>query len=381
MNKEVARRVTEEEPLQEKPAKEEPVQEGAAKEEPVQEEASQEEAVQEEAVQGEPAQEEELSEEGAETSVLQEGLKGQDEGSFPWLAAGLLLLAAAAVAVCAAVLMRRKKRTEPEGCYGQPAGPGGQGEHTALQDGGRRVAQVGKVHHIGKRKSQQDSFGVTPAGDGVFAVVADGMGGLADGDKVSQKIVMTMLQDAAKVRPGQQENILFEAVAHVNREVNAMLGSAGQYKSGSTLVAVLAGKDGLHWISVGDSRIYLYRNRHLIQLNQEHNYETELLIQAVNGEISFEEARMHPKRQGLTSFIGMGELKYVDGSRRRIALERGDKLLLMSDGVYNTLPEEEMGRILEEAGDVQAAAAAFESRILECQKPKQDNFTAVILEA
>ena len=77
----------------------------------------------------------------------------------------------------------------------------------------------------------------------------------------------------------------------------------------------------------------------------------------------------------------MGELKYVDGSRRRIALERGDKLLLMSDGVYNTLPEEEMGRILEEAGDVQAAAAAFESRILECQKPKQDNFTAVILEA
>ena len=46
MNKEVARRVTEEEPLQEKPAKEEPVQEGAAKEEPVQEEASQEEAVQ-----------------------------------------------------------------------------------------------------------------------------------------------------------------------------------------------------------------------------------------------------------------------------------------------------------------------------------------------
>ncbi len=325
-----------------------------------------------------PAEEEMTSEEGAETSVLQEGLKGQDEGGFPWLAAGLLLLAAAAAAVCAVLFLRRKKRPEPEETSGPAAA---QEESPTVSGGSRRTVRIGKVHNIGQRKSQQDSFGVTQAGDGLLAVVADGMGGLADGDKVSQKIVMTMLQDAARIRPGQQENVLFEAVGHANREINAMLGSAGQYKSGSTLVAVLTGREGFHWISVGDSRIYLYRNRHLIQLNREHNYETELLAQAVNGEISFEEVRTHPKRQGLTSFIGMGELKYVDGSRRRIALERGDKLLLMSDGVYNTLSEEDMGRILEETEDVQEAAAIFEKRILEIQKAKQDNFTAVILEA
>lgn len=239
--------------------------------------------------------------------------------------------------------------------------------------------QIGKIHHVGRRSAQQDSLGVTDLPDGVFAVVADGMGGLKDGDKVSQTIVMTMLQEISAQTAQSAAGRLFGMVAGANDTVNRMLGVQSQYTSGSTVVAVLAGQGWFEWISVGDSRICLYRGGRLIQLNREHNYESELLWQAVNGEISFAEAWENPKRKSLTSFIGMGKLKYIDGSTRPVKTAEGDCVLLMSDGVFNTLSDEEICTILQNVPDPQQAAEVMEERILAYDRPKQDNFTAVIL--
>lgn len=241
------------------------------------------------------------------------------------------------------------------------------------------TVQIGKVHNIGKRNQQQDSLGVTDTAEGVFAVVADGMGGLSNGDKVSQTVVMTMLQDIAHQANNSGTQRLFEMVSHANDTINRMLGVQSQYVSGSTVIAVLTGRDSFEWVSVGDSRICLYRGGRLIQLNREHNYESELLWQAVNGEISFQEIQENPKRRGLTSFIGMGKLKYVDGSCHPVSVAAGDWVLLMSDGIFNTLSDQEICDILENCQEPQQAAAEMEERILKYQRPKQDNFTAVIL--
>lgn len=255
--------------------------------------------------------------------------------------------------------------------------PAGEPERTVVSSVGE--IQVGKVHNMGRRSAQQDSLGVTDVPEGVFAVVADGMGGLSDGDKVSQTIVMTMLQEISGRRGRGQGARLFETVSLANDAINRMLGMQSQYVSGSTVVAVLAGRDCFEWVSVGDSRVCLYRNGRLIQLNREHNYESELLWQAVNGEISFAEALENPKGRSLTSFIGMGRLKYIDGSLRHVETAPGDCLLLMSDGVFNTLPDEEICAILQDHPDPQRAALAMEERVLAYNNPKQDNFTAVIL--
>lgn len=239
--------------------------------------------------------------------------------------------------------------------------------------------KIGKIHNIGRRSAQQDSLGVTETPEGMFAVVADGMGGLADGDKVSQTIVMTMLQELSKQSGAGSSIRLFEMASAANDVVNRMLGMQSQYVSGSTVVAALVGKNSFQWVSVGDSRVCLYRGGRLIQLNREHNYEADLLWQAVNGEISFREAQENPKRRGLTSFIGMGRLKYIDGSIRPIEIAAGDCLLLMSDGVFNTLSDGEICEILHRYPDPQQAAQAMEERILQAGSPKQDNFTAVLL--
>jgi len=239
--------------------------------------------------------------------------------------------------------------------------------------------QVAALHNIGKRPYQEDSLGVGVLSDGVLAVVADGMGGLSGGDRVSQKIVHTMLEYAQKLQPVHMDGALEAMVNGVNQEVNQMLGPEGIYKSGSTLLSVLVRRNRFHWITVGDSRIYYYHNGKLTQLNQEHNVGQEMLMRAARGEITYEEARNTPKKGRVTSFIGMGKLKYVDRSHQSIELEAGDRILLMTDGVFNALSDQTILSVLNGCPDIQAAAKKLEALVLQFGNPRQDNFTAIIL--
>ena len=239
--------------------------------------------------------------------------------------------------------------------------------------------KVGQLHNIGARPYQEDSSGVSMLDDGILAVVADGMGGLSGGDKVSQKIVYTMLSYGDQLRPGYIDGALERMVYGTNEAVNKMLGPEGLYKSGSTLLAVLARNNRFHWITVGDSHIYYFHNGRLVQLNEEHTRGTELLHKAERGEISFEEARNDPKRNGLTSFIGMGKLKYIDKSNESIPLVSGDRIVLMTDGVFNALSDQTIEAVLARNPDVQAAADEMERLVIQRANPRQDNFTAVIL--
>ena len=238
---------------------------------------------------------------------------------------------------------------------------------------------VGSLQNIGGRPYQEDSSGVANLSDGALAVVADGMGGLSNGDKVSQKIIFTMMGFAKALRPGQMDGVLFQMVKGTVDVVNRMLGKDGLYKSGSTLMAVLVRGDRFHWIAVGDSHIYLFRDGQLIQLNQEHNRGQDLLRHAIAGELTFDEVRADPKKSGLTSFIGMGEIKYVEKSLDSIALHPGDRIVLMTDGVFNALSDSEIAAVLAQNPDVKTAARMMEQGVLSKAAPHQDNFTAVIL--
>ena len=143
---------------------------------------------------------------------------------------------------------------------------------------------------------------------------------------------------------------------------------------------LLVEKGYMQWIAVGDSRIYLYRGGSLIQVNREHIYEAELLEQAINGRISFANAARDPQANRLSSFIGMGELKHVDICLERIKLQQGDRILLMSDGVFNTLSNAEIASVIRHSDDATVAAANLEQRVLQKAAANQDNFTCVILD-
>lgn len=280
-----------------------------------------------------------------------------------WMALVGSLALAAAVLLLARLI--RKKR-DPDG---------------AARPAGQRIA-VGKLHEQGAREGQQDCFGVSDEAliptHGLLAVVADGMGGLTNGDKVSQTAVEAVLDTFLACRGGEEPERLLLALARSAAEaVGRLLGPEGARESGSTLVMGLVRDRSLSFLSVGDSRICLWRSGVLTQLNREHIFQRELALRAVNGELTLPEVYASPKGAGLTSFLGMGKLTQIDFPAGPVPLLPGDRLVLMSDGVYNALSDEELKRALAE--EPEQAAEEIRRAIREKDYQNQDNYTAVIL--
>ena len=240
------------------------------------------------------------------------------------------------------------------------------------------VVQAGKLHFRGDRESQQDCMALSPLemypAQGVLAVVADGMGGLSDGDQMSQAAVTAMMEGFLNARETDPLALTIRA----NQAVNTLLGPTRLGSSGTTLVAGIAQGGMFRYVSVGDSRICLFRRGSLIQLNREHIYRNELATRAVNGMGTLWDANSHPKAGGLTSYLGMGELKYVDIPAEPLRLEREDKIILMSDGVYNALTKAELESALVQPA--QSAADTIARMIQAKAYRNQDNYTALILE-
>ena len=280
-----------------------------------------------------------------------------------WAFAALFLALALALA---ALWLVRRRRTVRGKAAEAPAG-----------------VRVGKVHEQGAREGQQDCFAVSDEAlfptRGLLAVVADGMGGLADGEKVSATAVQSILDTFLACRGGEDpEQLLLVLAQGAVQAVNRQLGPEGFRESGSTLVMGLVRSGSLFFLSVGDSRICLLRRGVLTQLNREHIYRRELALRMVNGQLKLPEVYASSRGAGLTSFLGMGELTAVDMPAAPLHLLPGDRVVLMSDGVYNALEEELLRALAAETPE--AAAEAVREAVREKDYQNQDNYTAVILE-
>ena len=244
----------------------------------------------------------------------------------------------------------------------------------------------GCAQHIGSRSEQQDSFAFSHIEDsalvqrsGVLAVVADGMGGLAMGQESAAAVVKTVLavHEAGSPTDSMTE-ILRQAVSAANEEVLSLArGAHVEGEAGSTLVVVVVKEQLLSWVSVGDSRIYLYRTGELTQLNREQNFAAELIRRVAVGEISREEAEQHPDRAGLTNFIGNPDLKPADASLRPFPLKEGDWIILCSDGLFGVLDDEEIREELY--GAPNDACTRLVNRVMAQKRSSQDNVTVAIL--
>lgn len=257
-------------------------------------------------------------------------------------------------------------------------------ETSAAVNEEKPAVQVAKVHEMGAREDQQDSFGITDTTDldvvqkkGIFMVVADGMGGLANGGKVSSLAVRTCY-DVFYGLPEfvSASDMLLEMAAQTNQQVNRFLTT--EKKSGSTLLTAIVRNGYLHFLTIGDSRVYLYRNGGLIQLNREHIYKEELAVKAANGKMHVKMIGRDPQASSLTSYLGNGELPYLDRNQEGIRLVDKDRIILASDGVFGTLVAEQMEAAL--ALPMEEVAESMRKMITEANRPYQDNFTALIYE-
>ncbi|MCM1578460.1 MAG: protein phosphatase 2C domain-containing protein [Ruminococcus sp.] len=243
----------------------------------------------------------------------------------------------------------------------------------------RRIA-LGSISNRGARSYQEDSFGFSSVEKrdvkkyGFAAVVADGMGGLSEGDKVSSYVVTSMLE-MIKNKPSEVPVHIY--LSQALQTVNGSVVQSG-INGGSTAVTVLCLPQGVHWCTAGDSRVYLFRDGSLTALNEDSDHLNSLIEQVISGNMTYEEAGEDPKKDALAGYIGHKGGITPDVNPKPFVPEENDKLLLCSDGVYNALTGNELKESLYFGAN--EAAGLIENKVLAKGYMNQDNFTAVVLE-
>lgn len=242
----------------------------------------------------------------------------------------------------------------------------------------------------GKRDYQEDAvvtdFSVSE--DHGVIVLADGMGGHAAGD-VASKLVVTEVYSLLKRQSGYfaEEDgkgipdRLMEAAVRANDMVRHYVGENPETEGmGATLVSLVLLDARLYWNSVGDSPLYHMRGGRLSQLNEDHSMAPQIDLMAENGMMDPDVAKMHPDRNCLTSVIYGESVAKVDCPKEPFQLEKGDILLVSSDGLQY-LDERSIERLINRH---RRKSASEISKILlaaveDLQDPDQDNISFCVV--
>jgi len=196
------------------------------------------------------------------------------------------------------------------------------------------------------------------ASDTFLYVVADGMGGHDSGEVASElasrtlcKVARLRAKDAKNLTPEYLENVLDEAFQTANNTVKENAESRGN-DMGTTLVALLIVQGKLALIAnVGDSRGYLLRDKVLHKVTRDHSLVQRMVEQ---NRISEEEARNHPHSNILLRTVGTERNVEID--IYAVEIERGDRMLLCSDGLWGEVEDDDIEAILNHYQDLKTAS-------------------------
>lgn len=200
-----------------------------------------------------------------------------------------------------------------------------------------RIKTWGRTDRGQVRSNNEDSFLVKPHRNGTLLVVADGMGGGVAGEAASQMVidelesVFTPLPFNNELASRQLEMALYRVHLQI-REV-ALLRHGGAPMATTCTAAWLADDGRVTMAHVGDSRLYHIHEGRIVQRSQDHTVAAELIR---GGMLSEDEAETHPHRHILSRSVGGQELLRLD-PLQRFKMEKGDALLLCSDGLSRHL--------------------------------------------
>lgn len=226
------------------------------------------------------------------------------------------------------------------------------------------------------RKENQDAFAVRTAFGHTICVVCDGMGGAAGGQLASSIAVSTFTEEMAKrltpdSKPDRLRELSVVAVALANRAVRKAARSSQEYQNmGTTLVSAVFFDGGAVIANVGDSRAYHITRERIVQVTRDHSLVEHMVER---GDITAEEARRHPSRNLITRALGPDVNPECDCYTCR--LEPGEYLLLCTDGLVNTVTDQEIkAEVLR--GDTETCM----DRLLALSKSRgaSDNVTVVL---
>ncbi len=227
------------------------------------------------------------------------------------------------------------------------------------------------ISHIGCVRSNNEDAYLDAREQGLWAV-ADGMGGYAAGDQASQTVVENLLEFSRLDDLPSNIDDLEDRVLNANRDCLKRAG--GKKMMGSTVAILFAYDPFCFFIWVGDSRIYRLRNGQLTRVSEDHS-----LVQEMHalGEITLDEADVHPSSNIITRAIGVRKNVFVDVEYATV--EPGDRFMLCSDGLYKDIRDDEICEMMNTETPVEQVTQNMLETALE--RGGGDNITIIVVQA
>jgi serine/threonine protein phosphatase PrpC len=223
-----------------------------------------------------------------------------------------------------------------------------------------------------RRELNEDSF---IASDPVFAV-ADGMGGHEAGE-IASGMCVRALGSAPELSAGVRTASAADLQSCLLKADAAIRDATGA-RAGTTLSGVVVVEQmGLpYWLvmNIGDSRTYRLSQGEFAQVSVDHSEVQELVD---SGDITAEQATVHPRRHVVTRALGTGDETEADFWL--LPIQEGDRIMICSDGLNGELGDDHMFRILSTVAHPQDAVDALIQAAL--RSGGRDNVTVIVVDA
>jgi len=230
------------------------------------------------------------------------------------------------------------------------------------------------------RQDNQDSFILEKCRNTLIVALCDGMGGARAGGLASQlsnKAFVAYIYEKLNARPGRAvdyREMLQRACSDANGVAYEYSHFSEEFSGmGTTIVGGVLKPNGKGYlINIGDSRAYCITRRGecVTQITRDHSLVEDLVEL---GAITREQARTHPRRNVITRALGTDT--EVEADYFELELQLGDVLLLCSDGLSNTLTDEELRACAETCPEPEALCRSLMQTALE--RGARDNVTVV----
>ena len=226
------------------------------------------------------------------------------------------------------------------------------------------------------REVNQDTLAmeVNQDGDKIY-VLCDGMGGYKGGEVASLECTNFIKNTFKNTKFNNAEEIklwLYETILSANTRINSLAKDIQELnKMGTTVLCLVISKVANIYASVGDSRLYSYNHKELIQVSEDQTFAMALLKA---GYINEKEALVHPKKNLLLSAVGSNE-EDMDIQIKEISMSN---YLLCSDGLYNMVSNKEIHKILNTNQEIEARAQL----LIDCANNNggKDNVSVILVE-
>lgn len=209
-----------------------------------------------------------------------------------------------------------------------------------------------------------------------LVIVADGMGGHKAGEVASSiavEIVQSEIKAMLQHKTFSPARMMRRAIRNANKQIFLKQQDDMSLKGmGTTISMALLYDDMFVTGHVGDSRIYLLHNGSLSKVTRDHSLVEELVR---IGKITMDEAKVHPHRNVITRCLGSFSTVEMDSST--INWDKGDMLLLCSDGLTRHVSEEEIEEILKSGKSCEAMADELLAKALE--RGGLDNISHIVV--